>query len=113
MTAARLLLHVATALALPPFLVGFIARVKARFAGRTGPPLLQPYRDIARLLHKGSVLGRGTTWVFRAGPLVGLAAPLVAVLLVPLGGPEAPISFAGDLVAFAYLFGLARFFTVA
>jgi formate hydrogenlyase subunit 4 len=108
-----LALHLLTTLALPPLLPGVVQRVKAAFAGRTGPPLLQPYRDIAKLMRKGLVVSRTTTWVFFAGPAVGLAATLLASMLVPFGSPGAPISFAGDLVLFAYLFGLARFFTTA
>ncbi len=99
-------------LAFPPLLPGVIARTKARFAGRRGPPLLQPYRDLARLMRKGVVLSRTTTWVFRAGPVVGVAATLLAALLAPLG-ERAPLAFAGDAVLFAYLFGLARFFAIA
>jgi formate hydrogenlyase subunit 4 len=96
----------------PPLLLGVIGRVKARVGGREGPPLVQPYRDLARLLRKGAVYSRTTTWVFRAGPVVGLAAVLTAGLLLPLGAPEATIAFAGDFALLAYLLGLARFATV-
>jgi formate hydrogenlyase subunit 4 len=105
--------HLLFVLLLPPLLPGLIARTKAIFAGRTGPPLLQPWYDILRLLRKGSVFSRTTTWIFRAGPVVTLCATAVASLMVPLGNHEAPISFPGDAVLFAYLFGLARFFTTA
>ncbi len=96
----------------PPLLLGVIGRVKARVAGRTGPPLLQPWRDLLRLVGKGAVYSRTTTWVFRAGPVVGLAAVLAAGLLVPLGGPTSIVSFAGDFALLAALLGLARFVTV-
>jgi len=96
----------------PPLLLGVIGRVKARVAGREGPPLLQPYRDLARLLRKGAVYSRTATWLFRAGPVVGLGAVLAAGLMVPLGAPAATVSFDGDFVLVAYLLGLARFFTV-
>src|SRR5206468_7932246 len=79
---------------------------------RRGPPLLQPYYDLVKLLRKGSVYSTTTTWVFRAGPVVSLAAILVAGLLVPIAGLDAPLGFEGDLILFAYLLGLARFFTV-
>ncbi|MBI3270267.1 MAG: NADH-quinone oxidoreductase subunit H [Planctomycetes bacterium] len=107
-----LLLHVAVVATLPPLLFGCIVKTKALFAGRVGAPLLQPYYDILKLLRKGSVFSRTTTWVFRAGPVVGLATTLLAALVVPLAGRNAPLSFAGDLILFAYLFGLARFFTI-
>jgi formate hydrogenlyase subunit 4 len=105
-------LHVVLLLAAPPLLLGIINRTKAIFAGRRGPPVLQPYHDLVKLLRKGSVYSTTTTWVFRAGPIVSLAAVLVAGLLVPIGGLTAPLSFEGDLILFAYLLGLARFFTV-
>ncbi len=73
---------------------------------------MQPYYDLAKLLQKGAVYSRTTTWVFRAAPVVGLAAVMVATAVVPFGGAPAPISFAGDLVLFAALLGLARFVTV-
>jgi formate hydrogenlyase subunit 4 len=95
-----------------PLLLGVIGRVKAVAAGRTGPPLLQPYRDLARLVRKGAVFSRTATWVFRAGPSVALASTLVAGLLLPMGAPVAIVRFAGDFVLFAYLLGMARFATM-
>jgi formate hydrogenlyase subunit 4 len=91
---------------------GIINRTKAFFAGRTGPPLLQRYRDIAKLLQKGAVYSGTTTWIFRAGPIVSLAALLLAALLVPYAGSPALFPFAGDLILFVFLLGLARFMTV-
>jgi formate hydrogenlyase subunit 4 len=110
--AVDIMAHATLALQLPPLLLGVIAKTKAVFAGRVGPPLLQPYHDVVKLLRKGSVLSRTTTWVFRAGPVVGLATAFLAALLVPIGGHAAPLSFEGDLVLFAYLLALGRFFTV-
>src|SRR6266850_473277 len=107
------MIHVLLALTLPPLLPGVIAKTKALFAGRVGPPILQPYYDIIKLLQKGSVFSTTTTWVFRAGPVVGLATAAIAVLLVPLANSTAPISFTGDLILLAYLLALGRFFTAA
>jgi formate hydrogenlyase subunit 4 len=112
MPALQIVVHVFVALVVPPLLLGIIARVKAIYGGRRGQPLLQPYHDLWKLFQKGSVFSRTTTWVFRAGPVVGLATTLLASLFVPFGYAGAPVSFAGDLILFAYLFGLGRFFTV-
>ncbi len=109
----NILIHLLLTLLFPPLLLGVINRTKAFFAGRTGAPLLQPYHDLIRLWRKGSVFSRSTTWVFQAGPLVTLAATLAAALLMPLGNHPSPLSFNGDMILFAYLFGLGRFFTVA
>jgi len=107
----RSLLHVAALLALPPLVLGIVNRTKSIFAGRRGPPLLQAYFDLAKLLRKGAVYSRTTSWVFRAGPIVGLAAIASAGLLLGMGGAPALVSFGGDFVLFAYLLGLARFAT--
>lgn len=95
-----------------PLLSGIINRTKALFAGRQGPPLLQLYYDIAKLLRKGAVYSRTTTVIFRAGPIVGLGAALMALLFVPLGSVPAPLCFKGDFLAIVYLLGVMRFFTV-
>lgn len=96
----------------PPLILGVITKTKAAFAGRVGAPFLQPYFDIAKLLQKGSVFSRTTTWVFRAGPVVSVATALLAVGLVPIGGRPALVAFDGDFLLLAYLFGLGRFFTM-
>ena len=96
-----------------PLLLGVINKTKALMAGRVGPPVLQSYWDIAKLLRKGSVISETTTWVFLLGPAVALVVPLLASLMLPLAGPEAPIAFTGDLIVFVYLFALARFCTTA
>src|SRR5208282_1540606 len=89
------------ALVLSPLLPGIINRTKALFAGRRGQPFLQTYFDLWKLLQKGAVYSRTTTWLFRAGPMMGLAAVLVAAMLVPLGNFRALIAFPADFFFFA------------
>jgi formate hydrogenlyase subunit 4 len=108
-----LLIHAIFILLFPPLMLGVITKTKAAFAGRVGAPLLQPYYDVIKLLRKGSVFSRTTTWVFRAGPVVGVATALLAATLVPIGGRSAFVAFDGDFLVVAYLFGLGRFFTMA
>ncbi|MFA6434433.1 MAG: NADH-quinone oxidoreductase subunit H [Elusimicrobiales bacterium] len=100
------------ALALAPLFSGVINRVKAFFAGRRGVPVFQLYFDLYKLVHKTPVYSRTTTWLFRAGPVAGLAAMLCALAFLPFGGRPAFLSFEGDLILLAYLLGLARFATV-
>jgi formate hydrogenlyase subunit 4 len=106
------LINIFLSFLLAPLLFGIINRVKAFFAGRQGQPLLQLYYDIGKLLQKGAVYSRTTTWIFRAGPMVTMAALFMAMTLVPFAGDPALFAFNGDLVLFIYLLGLARFFTV-
>jgi formate hydrogenlyase subunit 4 len=109
---AAVFTNLALGLVLAPLLGGIINRTKAVVAGRKGQPLLQSYFDIYKNLRKGAVYSTTTSWLFRAGPVVGLAAVVVALCIVPAHCCPAPLAFAGDLVLFAYVLGLARFFTV-
>ena len=99
-------------LALAPLLPGIINRVKAFFAGRKGQPLLQLYFDLYKLLHKTPVYSRTATWLFRAGPVVGLGAMLCVLTLLPFGGRRSFSSFEGDFILLVYLLGLVRLVTV-
>ncbi len=105
-------MNIVLGLVFAPLLGGIINRTKAAFAGRTGQPLLQPYYDIYKNLRKGAVYSTTTSWLFRAGPIVGLSSALIALALVPVNGATAPLAFTGDLLLFAYMLGLMRFFTV-
>jgi formate hydrogenlyase subunit 4 len=106
---SKSVLPVLLALVCAPLLAGIINRIKAYFAGRRGRPLLQLYFDIFKLLRKGEVISRTTTWVFVAGPSIYLATAIGALLFVPFGTARAPLGFAGDFILMAYLMGFGRF----
>lgn len=110
-TLSNLLLHLALLLCLPPLLPGVINKTKACVAGRRGPPVLQLYLDLFKLVRKGVVVSQVVSWVFVAAPAITLAALLAAGLLLPLGPLAAPVSFRGDWILFAYFLALGRFFT--
>jgi formate hydrogenlyase subunit 4 len=100
------------ALLLAPLLLGLINRTKAIVAGRRGPPLIQPYRDVVKCLRRGAVYGEVTSWLFRLGPVLNLATLAAGLLLLPFGGIGAVVSFPGDLIVLAGLLALGRFVTV-
>ena len=110
--AVPILSRLVTCILFSPFLLGVIGKTKAFFVGRKGPPYLQLYYDIYKLIQKGSVYSLTTTWIFRMAPLVSLAAILASSFLIPFGGLKAPVQFWGDVLLFAALFGLARFFMI-
>jgi formate hydrogenlyase subunit 4 len=97
-------------LALAPLLTGFVRKVKAHLLLRKGPPLLQPYRDLARLLRKEVVLADNASWLFRAIPYLIFAATWVAASLVPTFATGLIFSWSADLIAIIALLGSARFF---
>ena len=111
MHVVNIILTSAVGCLLPPLLQGVIIKTKAAFAGRVGAPFLQPYYDLIKLFRKDFVISSTTTWVFLAGTVISLVATILASLILPFGHDgDVPISFAGDMILFAYLFGLARFF---
>jgi formate hydrogenlyase subunit 4 len=91
-------------------LTGFIRKVKARLLRRQGPPLLQPYRDLVRLLRKEVVLAESASWLFRVIPYVVFAGTWVAASLVPTFRGGLLFSWSADLIALIALLGSARFF---
>jgi len=97
-------------LALAPLLTGFVRKVKARLLRRRGPPLLQPYLDLFRLLRKETVLAENASWLFRAIPYLVFAATWVAAALVPTFATGLMFSWSGDLIVVVALLGSARFF---
>ena len=97
-------------LLLAPLLTGLVRRIKARLLRRRGPPLLQPYRDLARLLLKEVVIAENASWLFRAAPYLIFAATWVAAALVPTFASGLMFSWSADLIAITALLGSARFF---
>ena len=100
------------ALLLAPVLPGVILKVKALFAGKTGPPLLIRWYILIKLLRKGSVYSDSTGFVFRLGPVAGCATALLALLFFPFAGLPPLLSFTGDIIVVLYALGLGRFCTV-
>jgi formate hydrogenlyase subunit 4 len=97
-------------LALAPLLLGFTRKLKARLLRRRGPPVLQPYRDLLKLIRKEAVLADNASWLFRAGPYMIFAATWVAAALVPTFATGLTFGWIGDLIAIIALIGSARFF---
>jgi formate hydrogenlyase subunit 4 len=93
-----------------PLLTGFVRKVKARLLRRQGPPLLQPYRDLIRLMRKDVVLAESASWLFRVNPYIIFAATWVAASLVPTFRSGLLFSWSADLIAIIALLGSARFF---
>jgi len=97
-------------LLLAPLLTGLVRKVKARFLRRQGPPLIQPYRDLVRLMRKDVVLAESASWLFRVIPYLVFAATWVAASLVPTFRTGLLFSCSADLIAIIALLGSARFF---
>ncbi|WP_434724752.1 respiratory chain complex I subunit 1 family protein [Mesorhizobium sp. RIZ17] len=97
-------------LLLAPLLIGFVRKVKARLVRRQGPSVIQPYRDLVRLMRKEVVLADNASWLFRVTPYLIFAATWVAAALVPTFAAGLQFSWAADLIVIVALLGSARFF---
>src|SRR5574337_216431 len=99
-------------LAVSPFLVGLIRKVKARLQLRRGASVFQPYADLAKLFQKQPVISTTASWVFIATPYIVFASTLSAGLLVPTFISQNPMNFAGNIIALVYLLALGTFFLI-
>ncbi len=105
--------QVGLVLLVAPAVSGMIRKMKARLQRRIGPPVLQPYRDLRRLIGKDVVLADNTSWFFRMAPYLIFAATWVAAALVPTFQTGLMFSWSGDMIAIVALLGVARFLQAA
>jgi formate hydrogenlyase subunit 4 len=103
------LAQVVLVLALAPLLTGVTRKVRARLLRRRGPPLLQPYRDLLKLIRKEVVVAENASWLFRAAPYIVFATTWVAAALVPTFATGLALGAAADLIVIVALLGSARF----
>jgi len=103
------LLQAALLLAVAPLLRGVIKKMKAAFQARQGPPLLQGYYDLGKLLRKEPVRSETASWVFVAGPRVYFATAVAVTMLIPVLFAGAPLEEAGGILVLVGLLALGRF----
>jgi formate hydrogenlyase subunit 4 len=94
------------------FFPGIILRTKSIASGRKGPGVFQPIKDIVLLFRKGSVFSTTTSIIFQIAPVIGLAATLAALLVIPFANLPALLPFEADFVFFSYLLAMGKFFMI-
>jgi formate hydrogenlyase subunit 4 len=108
------LLQVLTIAVAAPGVSGVIARIEARLQGRTGPRVLQPYYDLAKLFRKEALAPEGVTWFFLVAPVIAVAAYLTVPLLIPvLTTYGLPLGYMGDILGGGFMLSLASFLVAA
>jgi formate hydrogenlyase subunit 4 len=103
------LAQVALVLGLAPLLTGFTRKIRARLLRRQGPSVVQPYRDLLKLIRKEAVVAENASWLFRAAPYAIFATTWIAATLVPTFATGLTLSGAADLIVIVALLGTARF----
>jgi len=104
------ILQIAAVLVFAPLYAGVLARAEAIVQSKRGPSIFQPYRDLAKLLRKGSAVSDQASWIFRGAPFVAFACYLTVAAIVPIITDEPlPLAFLGDLIGGAFVLALASF----
>src|SRR3989441_6585322 len=93
-----------------PLLVGIVGKTKARFQGRRGAGVWQPYRNLRKLLIKEAVISENTSWIFRFTPYVAIGTMLLSALIVPVLTTAAELQFLGNIIMLMSVFLLGTFF---
>ena len=75
------LAQAALVLGLAPLLSGVTRKIRARLLRRQGPSVVQPYRDLLKLIRKEAVVAENASWLFRAAPYAIFATTWVAATL--------------------------------
>ena len=104
------LLQVVLTVGAAPLLVGIMRLIHARLEGRAGPPIVQPWRDLRKLLGKERMVSDNTGWVFSIAPLVLLASAALVAGIVPFLSTQSALDQVGDLFAVVYLLLLGTVF---
>jgi len=93
-----------------PLYSGFARVMRAKMHSRQGPPLMQNYRDITKLMTRQEVVSDQAGWIFRVMPYLSIACMFLAAIIIPVLVTASPLEAAGDLILIIYLFALPRFF---
>lgn len=95
---------------LAPLFSGWIKWLKCHLQNRRPPSLLQPYRDLLRLVRKDVILAENASVLFRGAPYIICGCTVLTASVVPLLILNQPINAMADVIVLVGLFGLARFF---
>lgn len=102
------LLHLVLMIATAPMMAGLTDWLDARLAGRGGPPVLSPWRELVRLSRKTPMLSDSVSGVSHAAPAVALGATLSAATLVPSFALGLALSPLADVLVIVSLLTVAR-----
>ena len=104
------LVQTALFIAAAPLFTSWVKRIKCRLQNRRPPPLLQPYRDIRRLLGKEMLLAETASPLFRITPYILFGTTVLAASVIPFLSVRIPMAGMADAIVLVGLFALGRFF---
>jgi formate hydrogenlyase subunit 4 len=105
------LVNIVLVLLAAPLAQGVLRKVTARIQSRQGPPVLQPYFDLLKLLGKEDIEAGEIPVMQRFVSWLSLASVLAVAALVPMGFGTA-MNEAGDVLLLVYLLTLCSICTL-
>ena len=106
------IISVSVIIGLAPLFAGLVNKQKAKLTGRVGAPILQPYYELQRLFKKETINATTSSFISRVAPILNFISIIIAAAILPVGFWKPLISFNGDIILFAYILGLSRFFQI-
>lgn len=106
------IISVSVIIGLAPLFAGLVDKQKAKLTGRVGAPILQPYYELQRLFKKETINATTSSFISRVAPILNFVSIIIAAAILPVGFWKPLISFNGDIILFAYILGLSRFFQI-
>lgn len=104
-------INVLLALGLAPLFEGILRKITARIQSRQGPPLMQPYFDLLKLLGKEDIESGHSPMMQRFAAFLSLATILTAAVMIPMGG-KVPLGSQSDVILLIYLLTLSGISTL-
>jgi len=91
-------------LAIAPLFEGVIRKITARVQSRQGPPVIQPYFDILKLLGKQDIHAGNVA--FRIAPIIAFASIIGVIAFFPFGHRANLLTRYADIITVIYLLTL-------
>ncbi|HME52699.1 MAG TPA: NADH-quinone oxidoreductase subunit H [Candidatus Lokiarchaeia archaeon] len=102
-------IQAATMLIIAPLIIGIIRKFNALFQSRRGASIIQPYYELAKLFHKGQVISKEASWIFKVTPFISMTCMIVATAMIPVF-IDVSLDFLGNIIVLVYLMAMFRFF---
>ncbi|MEK7557628.1 MAG: NADH-quinone oxidoreductase subunit H [Patescibacteria group bacterium] len=93
-----------------PLCVGIIRKIKAKLQNRQGANILQPYKDLWKLLHKDEIISKDASWIFQYAPFIIFAVTIVVGASIPLFSSFLNNTLTSDILVIIYMLSIGTFF---
>jgi formate hydrogenlyase subunit 4 len=110
-TSFSVVANVCMVLLVAPLCQGVLRKVTASIQSRQGPPILQPYYDLLKLLGKEDIESGDSPLMQRFAVYLSLATVLAVACFVPMGF-SAPMQWEGDAILLIYMLTLSGICTM-